>query len=170
VSKLAGEHYSRVYWELHGLETVCIRFFNVFGPRQRPDSAYAAVIPIFISALRSGNEVQLHGDGLQSRDFTYIDDAVAGLLAAVRAPADQCAGRVYNIAGGGEYNLLELLSVLERLTETRASVRHVEPRAGDVRRSRADLSAAASDLAWKPRVAFEEGLERTVAWFSAQAS
>jgi len=166
VSKFAGEQYARVYWELHGLETVAIRLFNVFGPRQRPDSLYAAVIPIFIAALRSGSSVEVHGDGLQSRDFTYIGDAVAGLLAAARGPTDRCAGRVYNVAGGGEHSLLELISALERLTGTTASLIHVEPRAGDIRRSRADLSVAAADLGWAPTTTFEEGLRRTVAWFS----
>jgi len=165
VSKLAGEQYARVYWELHGLETVAIRLFNVFGPRQRPDSLYAAVIPIFIAAMRSGASLEVHGDGLQSRDFTYIDDAVAGLVAATRAPAERCAGRAYNLAGGGEHSLLELISVLERLTGSTASPIHIEARAGDIRRSRADLSSAASDLGWAPRVSFEEGLARTVAWF-----
>lgn len=166
VSKLAGEQYARVYWELHGLETVAIRLFNVFGPRQRPDSAYAAVIPIFIAALRSGRSLEVHGDGLQSRDFTYIDDAVSGLRAAAGRPVRNCAGRVYNIAGGGEHSLLELISVLERLTGTTASPTHVEARAGDIRSSRADLSAAVSDLGWAPTIGFEEGLRRTVAWFS----
>lgn len=166
VSKMAGEHYARVYWELHGVETVSIRFFNVFGPRQRPDSAYAAVIPIFIAALRARSEIEVHGDGLQSRDFTYVDDAVAGILSAAQTPPEICAGHVYNIAGGSEHNLLELITILERLTETQASLRHVEPRAGDIRRSRADLAAAAADLGWSPAVGFEEGLARTVAWFA----
>lgn len=165
VSKLAGEQYARVFRELHRLETVCIRFFNVFGPRQRPDSQYAAVIPIFIAALRSGGGIEVHGDGLQSRDFTYVDDAVAGCLAAAAAPAERCAGRVYNIAGGGEHSLLELVSVLERLTGTNASTTHVAARAGDIRRSRGDLSAAEADLGWRPSVGFEEGLSRTVTWF-----
>src|ERR1700728_4143035 len=148
VSKLAGEHYARVYWELHGLETVSIRLFNVFGPRQRRDSQYAAVIPIFIDALRAGTPPQIHGDGRQSRDFTFIDDVVAALLAAARAPATNCAGRVYNAAGGGEHNLLDLLAALERILGVRVPAVHVERRAGDVRRSRADCSAARTDLGW----------------------
>jgi len=164
VSKLAGEHYGRVYWELHGLETVSLRLFNVFGPRQRPDSQYAAVIPIFIEALRTGTPPQIHGDGQQSRDFTFIDDVVAALLAAARAPAADCAGQVYNAAGGGEHTLLDLLAALERILGVRVPPVHVEARAGDVRRSRADCSAAGRDLGWSPGVSFGDGLDRTVAW------
>jgi UDP-glucose 4-epimerase len=167
VSKAAGEQYARIYWELHGLETVSVRLFNVFGPRQRPDSAYAAVIPLFIFALQAGQPPQVHGDGLQSRDFTYIDDTVSGFLAAAEAPAEKCAGRVYNIAGGGEHTLLDLLSALERIMQVGVEPVHVEPRAGDVRRSRADATAAREDLGWVAKVDFEEGLARTVEWFSA---
>jgi UDP-glucose 4-epimerase len=166
VSKLAGEHYARVYWELHQLETVSLRPFNVFGPRQRPESEYAAVIPRFIDALASGHPPEVHGDGRQSRDFTYVDDAVAAFLAAGAAPAANCAGRVYNVAGGQEYNLLSLLSVLGEILGVDIPARHVEPRLGDVRRSRADLGAAATDLGWCPIVGVEEGLARTVAWFT----
>jgi UDP-glucose 4-epimerase len=155
-----------VYCELHQIETVSIRFFNVFGPRQRPDSLYAAVIPLFIAALCSHAGIEVHGDGLQSRDFTYVDDAVAGCLAAANASVERCAGRVYNIAGGGEHSLLELIAVLERLTDETALVTHVDPRPGDVRRSRADLSSAAADLDWSPAVGFEDGLARTVEWFA----
>src|ERR671919_1644638 len=106
VSKLAGEHYCRVYTELFGLETVSLRYFNVYGPRQRPDSAYAAVIPLFIDALTSDQPPIVHGDGKQSRDFTYIDDVVAANLAAAAAPAERCSGMVYNVAGGAAYSLL----------------------------------------------------------------
>ncbi len=166
VSKLAGEHYARVYWELHGLETVALRLFNVFGPRQRPDSAYAAVIPLFVDALRSGDAPEVHGDGLQSRDFTYIDDTVAGYLAAAAAPAERCAGKVYNIAGGAEHSLLDLLDALQRILGTAIAPLHTDPRPGDVRRSCADATAARQDLEWSARVGFEDGLERTVAWFT----
>jgi UDP-glucose 4-epimerase len=164
VSKLAGEHYARVYWELHGLETVVIRLFNVFGPRQRPDSQYAAVIPIFVDAIKHARGVEIHGDGKQSRDFTYIEDAVAGYLAAARAPASRCAGRIFNIAGGGEHTLLELVSALEAIIGVDARAVHVEARPGDVRRSRAECSAAAADLGWSARIDFVEGLTRTVGW------
>jgi UDP-glucose 4-epimerase len=164
VSKLAGEHYARVYWELYRLETVVIRLFNVFGPRQRPDSQYAAVIPIFIDAVKRRRDVEIHGDGEQSRDFTYIDDAVAGYLAAARAPASRCAGRTYNVAGGAEHSVLELVAALEAIMGADARAVHVDARPGDVRRSRADCSAAAADLGWSPHIDFVEGLARTLAW------
>jgi UDP-glucose 4-epimerase len=163
VSKLAGEHYARVYWELHGMETVSLRLFNVFGPRQRPDSQYAAVIPLFVDALRSGRPPEVHGDGLQSRDFTYVDDVVAGFLAAATAPAEHCAGKTYNIAGGHDYTLLDVLHALSDILGRPAEPRHTETRPGDVRHSRADPSAAAADLGWTAAVSFEEGLKRTVA-------
>jgi UDP-glucose 4-epimerase len=166
VSKLAGEHYARVYWELHGIETVSLRLFNVFGPRQRPDSQYAAVIPLFIDALRSGRSPEVHGDGLQSRDFTFVDDVVAGFLAAAAAPPGACAGRSYNVAAEGEHTLLELLDVLQRVLGTSMMPRHVAPRAGDVRNSRADCGMAHSELGWHAGVSFDEGLARTVAWLA----
>ncbi|MGH9114280.1 MAG: NAD-dependent epimerase/dehydratase family protein [Acidimicrobiales bacterium] len=168
VSKLAGEQYARVYWELHGLETVSLRLFNVFGPRQRPDSAYAAVIPIFIDALRDRVPPRVHGDGLQSRDFTYVSDTVAAYLAAGRAPAERCAGRVYNVAAGGEHSLLDLLAALGGIIGAEVDPLHVEPRAGDVRHSCADFSAAHADLGWTPEVGFEDGLARTVEWFAGR--
>ncbi len=167
VSKLAAEHYARIYWELHGLETVSLRPFNVFGPRQRPDSQYAAVIPLFIDALRSGRPPEVHGDGLQSRDFTYVDDTVAAFVAAAGAAADVCAGRAYNVAAEGEHSLMELLDNLQRLLGVSVAPHHVAPRAGDVRHSRADCSLARSELGWSAKVAFEDGLARTVAWLSA---
>jgi UDP-glucose 4-epimerase len=167
VSKLAGEHYARVYWELHGLETVTLRLFNVFGPRQRPDSAYAAVIPIFLDAIRHGRPFEVHGDGKQTRDFTYIDDAVGAYLAAAEAPAAGCAGRTYNVAGGGEHSILDLVAALEKIIGAEAQPIHVRARAGDVRRSLADCTAATQDLGWSPRVSFTEGLSRTAAWFGS---
>ena len=168
VSKLAGEHYCRVFWELFGLETVALRYFNVYGPRQRPDSRYAAVIPLFVDALLRGLPPEVHGDGLQSRDFTFITDAVASNLRAAEAPAQQCAGRAYNVAGGASYSLLELIGILERLIGVEATPSHVAPRAGDVRHTRADVAAAAADLGHRPAVSFEEGLARTVEWFRSR--
>jgi UDP-glucose 4-epimerase len=161
VTKLTGEHYCRVYSELHGLETVALRYFNVFGPRQRPDSMYAAVIPLFIDALRDGRRPTVHGDGKQSRDFTFIDDVVAANLAAASAPAATASGNAYNIACGGEYTLLELLEHLGEIIGVNLEPEHTEPRAGDVRHSSADASAAARDLGWTAAVAFRDGLERT---------
>ena len=170
VSKLAGEHYARVFHELYGLETVTIRPFNVYGPRQRPDSQYAAVIPLFIAALRDNEQPVVHGDGRQTRDFSFIDDTVAACLAAASASAVACAGRAYNVAGGGAHSLLELLDVLGRVLEVEPRPRFVGPRAGDVRHTLADLSAASADLGWRPRVGFEEGLRRTVDWFAARTA
>ncbi len=168
VSKLAGEHYCRVFAELYGLETVAMRYFNVYGPRQRPDSAYAAVIPLFIDALRRRQAPEVHGDGHQSRDFTYITDVVAANVAAAHAPAEQCSGKAYNIAGGRAYSLLDLLAILGELLDVDVVPEHAPTRAGDVRHTRADISAAQRDLGHTPLVGFSEGLRRTVDWFSAR--
>jgi UDP-glucose 4-epimerase len=155
-----------VYWELFGLETVALRYFNVYGPRQRPDSMYAAVIPLFMDALRNGEPPTVHGDGRQSRDFTYIDDVVQANLRAARAPADRCAGKAYNIAGGHPYSLLDLLDILQRILGTNIEPHHTDPRAGDVKHSEADISAALAELGHHPEVTFPDGLARTVTWFT----
>jgi UDP-glucose 4-epimerase len=165
VSKLAGEQYCRVYSELHGLPTVNLRYFNVYGPRQRPDSAYAAVIPLFIRALASGEAPTVHGDGLQSRDFTFVDDVVRANLLAATAPATRCNGMSLNVAGGSEHSLLELLDALQALIGTSVAPAHTEPRPGDVRHTRADVSAARDAIAFTAEVPFSEGLARTVDWF-----
>lgn len=169
VSKLAGEHYCRVWSELFGLETVALRYFNVYGPRQRPDSAYAAVIPLFTNALRSGARPIVHGDGMQSRSFAYVDDVVEANLAAAKAPAPSCSGKAYNIAGRSSYTLLELLDELGTILDVEVDPEHTAPRAGDVRHSSADLSAAARDLGWQPTVTLADGLRRTVDWFALRA-
>lgn len=166
VTKMAGEHYLRVYHELYDIETVSLRYFNVFGPRQRPESAYAAVIPRFVAALRAGTSPEVHGDGLQSRDFAFVDDVVDANLAAATAPAEACSGRAYNIAGGREKSLLDLLAVLNNILGTDITPEHVAPRPGDVRHSSADLTAAAADLGYRPSTDFVDGLRRTVGWFS----
>ena len=168
VSKLAGEHYARVFSELFGLETVALRYFNVYGPRQRPDSAYAAVIPLFIDALRSGSRPEVHGDGEQSRDFTYIDDVVAANVRAATADPAKCSGKAYNVAGGSAYSLLDLLRILGEIIGVEPEPQHVDPRPGDVRHTRADISAAERDLGHRPAVSFEEGLRRTVEWFASR--
>ena len=168
VSKLAGEHYCRVFWELFGLETVALRYFNVYGPRQRPDSRYAAVIPLFVEALLRGVPPEVHGDGLQSRDFTFITDAVAANLRAAEAPAQQCAGRAYNVAGGASYSLLELIDILQRIIGVEvtpslgcASCRRRAPHARTSPRPPPTSGTA-------PSVSFEEGLARTVEWCRAR--
>jgi UDP-glucose 4-epimerase len=162
VSKLAGEHYCRVFTEVFGLETTSLRYFNVYGPGQPPGSQYAGVIPLFVDALRNGTQLVVHGDGKQSRDFTYIDDAVTATLAAADAPA--ASGRVYNVAGGTPYSLLELLEILGRLLGATPHPEHVGARPGDVRRTWADPEAARQDLGFSCAVSFEEGLRRTVDW------
>jgi UDP-glucose 4-epimerase len=166
VTKLAGEHYCRVFAELYGLETVALRYFNVYGPRQRPDSAYAAVIPLFIDALRRGESPEVHGDGKQSRDFTFISDVVAANLAAADAPADRCSGRAFNIAGGNEVSLLDILDELGRLLGVDAPPSFVAPRAGDVRHSCAAVDAAADALGFRTEIGLDEGLRRTVEWLT----
>ena len=167
VTKLTGEHYARVFHELHGLETVCLRYFNVFGPRQRPDSQYAAVIPLFIDALLTGATPLVHGDGMQSRDFTFVADAVQANLRAGAAPAGQCAGRAFNIARGQPASLLELLGILANEVGVAVTPDHGDPRPGDVRHSHADITAARRDLGYEPSVTFDEGLANTLDWFRA---
>ena len=169
VSKLAGEQYCRVFVELYGLETVVLRYFNVFGPRQRPDSAYAAVIPLFIDALARGEAPTIHGDGRQTRDFTYVSDVVRANLAAVAAPGERCSGHAYNISGGKRSSLIELLERLEKLVGRRVEPRFASPRSGDVRHSEADITAAGSDLGYVPLVGFHAGVRETVAWQMACA-
>jgi len=165
VTKLAGEHYARVFWELHGLETVSLRYFNVYGPRQRPDSEYAAVIPRFVEALLSEADPQVHGDGHQSRDFTFVTDAVQANLRAAEAPAAGCAGQAFNVARGEPASLLDLLDILGSELGVTPQPTHGPPRAGDVRASHADIAAARTALGYEPEVSLRDGLVRTLAWF-----
>jgi UDP-glucose 4-epimerase len=166
VTKLAGELYCTVFAELYGLSTVSLRYFNVFGPRQRPDSAYAAVIPLFIDALAHGRSPTVHGDGRQSRAFAYVDDVVAVNMSAAAAPGELCRGNVYNIGGLREVTLLEMLEVLGGILGVEPHPVHVEPRPGDIRHSSADISAARRHLGYEPKVSLAEGLARTVAYFA----
>jgi UDP-glucose 4-epimerase len=168
VTKLAAEHYCRVFTELYGLETVALRYFNVYGPRQRPDATYAAVIPLFVDALLNGRPPVVHGDGMQSRDFTYISDVVAANLAAATAPGPLCAGRAYNIAGGASWTLLDILAILGKLLGVEPQPEFTEPRPGDVRRSQADASAAARDLGFVCEVGMDDGLARTIEWLRSR--
>jgi UDP-glucose 4-epimerase len=164
VSKLAAEEYCRVFAELYGLETVALRYFNVYGPRQRPDALYAAVIPLFIDALLNGRDPVVHGDGLQSRDFTYVADVVAANLRAAAAGTASCAGHVYNVAAGNEWTLLDVLRVLGEQLGIEPRPQFVDARPGDVRHSRADASAAVRDLGWRAETMLDEGLRLTVDW------
>ncbi len=162
VSKLAGEHYCRIFHALYGLETIALRYFNVFGPRQDPNSQYAAVVPNFVKAVMSGKSPAVFGDGLQSRDFTYIENAVDANLKACEAPG-HAAGRAYNIACGERVTLLQLLQILERVAGSAIRPVHDRPRQGDVRHSLADIQEARRHLGYDPRVSLEEGLRRTLA-------
>lgn len=164
LTKLAGEHYLRIFHRLYGLKTFSLRYFNVFGPRQNPASQYAAVIPLFIRALLRGEPCTLNGDGQQTRDFTYVDDVVSANLACLHAP-DVAAGNVYNVAWGNRVSLLELAATLGRLLGVSLPPVHRAARPGDVRDSQADATRARMLLGWAPSVPFEEGLRRTVAWF-----
>ena len=163
VSKLAGEHYCQTFAELYGLETVSLRYFNVFGPRQDPTSQYAAVIPLFITAMLRGAAPTVYGDGGQSRDFTYVSNVVHANLLAATAPG--VAGRVFNVACGQRCTLLDLIAALNETLGTHVMPVHAAPRPGDVRHSLADVTAAQETLGYRTEVDLREGLRRTVAWY-----
>lgn len=163
VSKLAAEGFCRSFHEVYGIETVALRYFNVFGPRQDPLSQYAAVIPNFITAFLNGHPPTVYGDGNQSRDFTYIDDVVRANLLAIAAPA--ASGAVYNVAGGKQVTLNELIEALGAITGRTVEPRYTDPRPGDVRASWADIELAGNELSYTPEVAFEDGLRRTIEYF-----
>lgn len=162
-AKLAGEMYAQAFAATYGLETVRVRFFNIYGPRQRPDSPYSGVIALFIAALSQGRAPQIQGDGRQSRDFTYVGDAVQALLKAADTPG--ISGRVYNVGAGGSVTILELVQILNRLLGTAIQPSFQPPRPGDVRFSRADISRARAELGYRPEVSVEEGLRRTLKWY-----
>jgi UDP-glucose 4-epimerase len=168
VSKLAGEHYARVFSELFELETVALRYFNVFGPRQRPDSMYAAVIPLFIGALLEGEQPTIHGDGSQFRDFTYIDNVLNANRLAATAPADAVSGRAFNIACGERHSILETLELISSLLGIPADPVFTDSRAGDVRQSCADISQAQAAMGFEVGIGFEAGMRKTVEWFREQ--
>ncbi|HZT74878.1 MAG TPA: SDR family oxidoreductase [Terriglobales bacterium] len=167
VAKLAGEYYLRCFHAVYGLETVCLRYFNVFGPRQDPASPYSGVLAQFIGRMLAGAAPVVYGDGEQSRDFVFVDDvAQANLLAAT---ARGVAGHVFNIASGERVTLNQILAMLRVLTGYQGEVRRQSSRPGDVKHSLADLSLARAHLGYQPRVSFREGLERTVAWYRNSA-
>jgi nucleoside-diphosphate-sugar epimerase len=164
VSKLAGEYYTQVFHDVYGVETVCLRYFNIFGPRQNPFSAYGAAIPKFASAMLRGERPIVFGDGRQSRDFTYIDNAVGANLLAAAAPKKRVSGEVFNVACGHNATLLDVIELVNRLLGTKIAPQFAPPRAGDVRHSKADISKAKRLLGYSVSVPLAEGLERTVAW------
>ncbi|MCO5045153.1 MAG: SDR family oxidoreductase [Verrucomicrobia bacterium] len=168
LSKLSGEHHCRLFHELYGLAAFSLRYFNVFGPRQNPRSQYAAVIPLFVDALRKGQSPVLHGDGLQTRDFTFVEDVVAANLCCCVAPRE-AAGKAYNVAWGNRISVLDLARKIAGLLGVAIEPVHADPRPGDVRDSQADSARAKESLGWEPRVPFDEGLRRTVEWFVANA-
>ncbi len=167
-SKAAGEHLARAWARCWDLQTVGLRFFNVFGPRQDPTSQYAAVVPLFIQAALRREPATIHGDGRQSRDFTYVNNVVHGIACALEAPAHS-AGEVYNIACGGSFTLNQLHCAIGDLVGIQVPPVHTAPRPGDVPHSRADISAARRDLGFEPRHDFHEGLARTVAWYRSRS-
>lgn len=168
VNKAAGEHYFRAFSACYGLETISLRYFNVFGPRQDPNSPYSAVIPLFICAMLEGRPPTVHGDGLQSRDFTYVENvARANILAATAACPVK--GQAYNVACGTSFSLLDLVAGINEALGTNIVPEHTQARVGDVRYSKADISRARRDLGYEAGVPFVEGLRRTIAWYRQEA-
>ncbi|NBO90869.1 MAG: SDR family oxidoreductase [Planctomycetia bacterium] len=166
VAKLAGEQYCAAFSEVYGLQTVRLRYFNVFGPRQTPDSPYAAVIPLFLQAMTQGKSPTVHGDGQQSRDFTYVADVVQANLKA--AEATGVSGRVYNVAGGRRVSLLNLIRLLNEILGTSIGPEFVPSRPGDVKHSQADISRAVAELGYRPTTDIREGLEHCLEWFRSR--
>jgi UDP-glucose 4-epimerase len=165
VAKLSGEQYCQVFYQVFGLETVALRYFNVFGPRQDPGSPYSAVIPLFMTAMIDDRRPTIYGDGQQSRDFTYIDNIVHGNLLACTAPRERVAGEVINLACGDRISLLELIAGLNKLLGKSIEPIFAAARPGDVMHSRADITRARELLGFEPVVSFEEGLARTLEWY-----
>ena len=163
VSKLTGEYYCRVYSKTFGLETVSLRYFNVFGPRQDPKSQYAAVIPKFIDSAIRGEELEVHGDGKQSRDFSYVENVVKANI--LSCEAKNISGEVFNIACGENHTVLDIANTIGKILKKEVKIRHISPRAGDVRHTLADISKAKKFLGYKVYVDFQEGMKRTVEYF-----
>lgn len=163
ITKLAGEYYCKIFTQVYGLETVALRYFNIFGPHQSPDSPYSGVLSLFISAYMNGQTPTIFGDGEQSRDFTYVENAADATLRACTAP--DATGRVINVGTGDRHTLNETIKVLDRIFGRQVTPRFDAMRAGDVNHSHADISLARKLLGYEPAVTFEEGLRNTVAWF-----
>jgi nucleoside-diphosphate-sugar epimerase len=165
VAKLVGEYYCQVFYRTYGLETVCLRYFNIFGPRQDPSSQYSGVISRFISALMSGTRPVIYGDGEQSRDFTYVANAVEANVRAAETTAS--IGQVINVANGERITLNELLKMLKEITgRTEVEADYQAARAGDVRHSLADITRARELLCYEPQIDLDEGLRETLAWWT----
>ncbi len=168
VGKLASEHYMISFYRCYGLETVSLRYFNIFGPRQDPSSPYSGVLAKFITTMLNGQQPTIFGDGEQSRDFTYIDNAVDANLLACKAPAAKAAGQVFNVAIGRRVTLNETFKLLQGLTAYSGQPKYAPEREGDIKHSLADISKAEAGLGYKPVVDFEDGLRRTVEWYRKQ--
>jgi UDP-glucose 4-epimerase len=168
VAKLASELYMTSFYRCYGLETVCLRYFNIFGPRQDPSSQYSGVLAKFSMQMLRGEQPTIFGDGQTSRDFTYIDNAVSANLLACSAPASECAGRVFNCATGRRITLNQVFEALKQLTGYTGSVKYAPERSGDIKHSLADISQAEKHLGYKVLVNFEDGLRRTVEWYTTQ--
>jgi len=168
VSKLAGEYYCRAFTRVYDLETVSLRYFNVYGPRQDPQSQYAAVIPIFIRRMMAGEPVIVFGDGEQSRDFTYVDDVVTANIQAAQAPG--AAGAVVNLGCGERHTLNRLIALLQELTGCDTPPKYAAPRPGDVKHSQADITRAREVIGYDPQVSFLDGVRRTFEWYRRQES
>ncbi|HVM61266.1 MAG TPA: SDR family oxidoreductase [Verrucomicrobiae bacterium] len=167
VHKITGEYYCRIFWQLYGLETVSLRYFNVFGPRQDPQSQYAAVIPRFITAILNDRPPTIYGDGKQTRDFSHVENVIDANLIACEAPKE-ALGQSFNIACGGRVSLLELVDTVNKILGKNIAPKLDPPRPGDILHSQADIAKAEKLLGWKPRVNFREGIEKAVAWYKAQ--
>ena len=170
VTKLAGEFYMQAFWRVYGLETISLRYFNIFGPRQDADSQYSAVMARFITAMLRGERPTIFGDGTQSRDFTYIDNAVSANLLACAAPAEKVCGKTFNIACGGQVTLIQMVDALNRLMGTKIAPICASERAGDIKHSFADISLAQKSFGYEPLVGFEDGLKKTIAWYRGGAA
>jgi nucleoside-diphosphate-sugar epimerase len=168
VAKLASEQYMISFYRCYGLETVCLRYFNIFGPRQDPSSPYSGVLAKFITQMLRDEQPTINGDGEQSRDFTYIDNAVDANLLACTAPATKAAGQMFNVATGRRVTLNETFRLLQSLTSYTGKPKHGPERGGDIKHSLADISKAEAGLGYKPKVDFEEGLRRTVDWYQGK--
>lgn len=167
-SKVACEMYMQTFYRCYGLETVTVRYFNVFGPRQDANSQYSAVLAKFITQMLKGESPTIFGDGEQSRDFTYIDNVITGNLQVCYAPAEQVCGKVFNMATGSTITLKETYTVLQKLIGFNGQPRHEGERAGDIKHSYSDINRARAAFGYEPLVDFEEGLRRTIAWYMEQ--
>ena len=170
VQKLTGEYYLQTFSKVYGLETVSLRYFNIFGPRQDANSQYSGVLAKFITQMQLGESPTIFGDGEQSRDFTFVANAVQANLKACCSPANEVSGRVFNIATGTRFSLNQIFEMLGRIIGFNGPAKYAPPRTGDVKHSLADITLAQKHLGYSPDVSFEEGLKRTVKWYEEQGA